>query len=244
MNIDIDIELDIYVDIDTDIDFNMYTRMRLKGCMTGSMNASLTRQVFTSQSIRCFSRGQQQYQQSSAQSQSQTQASAQPSSVEMKSDKSWANDINTNTNTHSISSEVVGMARQIQETSIPPIHIDPSFKKKFKTNLTYDPFDFSQDKLDIEKRVKNAQLKSSTLILNTKETDPFERSGIDPRDLYTMPEILSRFITSAGQILPRSVTGCNAANQKKLGIAIKRSRATGMLSSTHKHARYLPLRNL
>lgn len=154
-----------------------------------------------------------------------------PSNEGMKSTESWGSQDNLS----SITSRMVGMTKQLQDTTEPPVHIDSAFTKKFSAGSTYDPFDFSKDRLDMDKRHRTK---------NATKTDPFEKAGVDPRDLYTMPEILSRFLTSAGQILPRDITGCNSKNQKKLGIAIKRARAAGLLSTTHKSARFLPIRNL
>lgn len=126
------------------------------------------------------------------------------------------------------------MARTIEETNEPPLDISAQFTRRFNFGESYDPFDFSNTKFNMERKAFNQK----------KISDPFERTGIDPRNLYTMPEILSRFVTSTGQILPRAVTGCNAKNQKKLSYAIKTARACGLLSSTHKHGRYLPNRTL
>lgn len=154
----------------------------------------------------------------------------------MKRKDSWAPTNEEGENVNSITNELVGMTRQLQKNNQPPIQIDPSLTKRFESGSTYTPFDFSVDKLLISKQ----EMKKRA----SKIQDPFEKTGIDPRDLYTMPEILSRFVTSAGQILPREVTGCNGKNQKKLGIAIKRARASGLLSTVHKDAKYLPFRIL
>ncbi|CUM47471.1 uncharacterized protein AC631_01225 [Debaryomyces fabryi] len=159
-----------------------------------------------------------------------------PSTPEMKSNESWAG--NESSNNNSVISRVVGMARSLQENTQPPINIAKPFTKKFNLSETYDPFDFSNDKMDIEKRERRQTIPYEKMM------DPFEKAGIDPLDIYTMPEILSRFLSSTGQILPREITGCNAKNQKKLSNAIKRARTCGLLSTVHKHSRYLPTRNM
>ncbi|CUM67787.1 uncharacterized protein PRCAT00005492001 [Priceomyces carsonii] len=164
-----------------------------------------------------------------------------PSSPEMKSNEPWSNERSENATANSkssITSKVVGIARSLQENTQPPINIDSQYTRKFSLGDTYDPFDLSSDKLDIERREARTRANSANRI------DKFDRAGIDPLDLYTMPEILSGFLTSTGQILPREVTGCNAKNQKKLGIAIKRARSCGLLASVHKYSRYLPQRNM
>lgn len=162
-----------------------------------------------------------------------------PSSGEMKSDEEWITSSSSSPPSNSAIFKVVQSARNLQDTSSkdPPLNIIPRFTRRFEPGQTYDPFDFSMDKMAMEQRIRRQQT-------NKNSSDPFERSGIDPLDLYTMPEILSRFLTSTGQILPRDVTGCSGENQKKLGIAIKRARSGGLLSTVHKHARYLPPRNL
>lgn len=46
---------------------------------------------------------------------------------------------------------------------------------------------------------------------------------------YKDTDLLSRFISERGKILPRRVTGTSAKNQRKLTVAIKRSRIMGLL---------------
>ncbi len=46
---------------------------------------------------------------------------------------------------------------------------------------------------------------------------------------YKDVELLKRFISERGKILPRRVTGTGARNQRKLTIAIKRARIMGLL---------------
>lgn len=158
-----------------------------------------------------------------------------PSTPEMKS-TAWASG-----KSDDITDRVVGMARSLQETSKPPVNIAKNFSKNFVAGQIYDPFDFSMNRLDMEDKWNKKRRDVARNYRDGKD-DVFVRCGIDPLDLYLMPEILSRFISSTGQILPREVTGCNSANQKKLGIAVKRARSVGLLSSTHRHARYMPKR--
>ena len=49
---------------------------------------------------------------------------------------------------------------------------------------------------------------------------------IDYKDI----ELLKRFISERGKILPRRVTGTSAKNQRTLTIAIKRARIMGLLA--------------
>ena len=46
---------------------------------------------------------------------------------------------------------------------------------------------------------------------------------------YKDTDLLRRFISERGKILPRRVTGTSAKNQRKLTIAIKRARIMGLL---------------
>ena len=46
---------------------------------------------------------------------------------------------------------------------------------------------------------------------------------------YKQPEVLKRFITDNGKILPRRITGTSAKNQRRLVREIKRARAIGLL---------------
>ena len=46
---------------------------------------------------------------------------------------------------------------------------------------------------------------------------------------YKHPEILRRFITDKGKILPRRITGTSAKNQRRLVQEIKRARALALL---------------
>jgi len=46
---------------------------------------------------------------------------------------------------------------------------------------------------------------------------------------YKRPDVLRRFLTESGKILPRRITGTSAKNQRKLVREIKRARYLGML---------------
>ena len=46
---------------------------------------------------------------------------------------------------------------------------------------------------------------------------------------YKDTELLKRFISERGKILPRRVRGTSAKNQRRLTIAIKRARIMGLL---------------
>jgi len=59
-----------------------------------------------------------------------------------------------------------------------------------------------------------------------KRLSPIKPS--DPID-YKDKELLSRFITERGKILPRRITGLTARQQRDLTIAIKRARLLAIL---------------
>ncbi|MFO0729010.1 MAG: 30S ribosomal protein S18 [Myxococcota bacterium] len=73
-----------------------------------------------------------------------------------------------------------------------------------------------------------------------RKVDPFladKTLQIDWKD----PNLLSRFITERGKIVPRRVSGVTAKNQRKLAKAIKRARHMALLPyGGHR----LPLRSL
>ena len=138
----------------------------------------------------------------------------------------------------SFTHKVIGMTENLQGNNESPLDIDTRFTKRFNMGDSYDPFDFSSDQLDIDNRLKRNNMGKEN------SRDPFERTGINPLNLYTMPSILSKFLSSTGQILSRDITGCSPANQKKLAMAIKRARVCGILSYVHKDSKFLPTRNI
>lgn len=160
-----------------------------------------------------------------------------PSTPQMKS-QAWASGPSGDSD---ITKKVMGMARSVQEKSLPPIVVDRDLVKHFQYASTYNPFDFSMTRVVMESNWHRKNKKPQSRY-NGGKNDIFNKAGIDPRDLYLMPEILSKFITSSGQIMPREVTGCTDSNQKKLGIAIKRARVAGLLSYTGRHGRFMPKR--
>ena len=61
-----------------------------------------------------------------------------------------------------------------------------------------------------------------------RKVDFIAANNIDYID-YKDTDLLRRFISERGKILPRRVTGTSAKNQRKLTIAIKRARIMGLL---------------
>lgn len=61
-----------------------------------------------------------------------------------------------------------------------------------------------------------------------RKVDFIAANHIDYID-YKDVDLLKRFISEKGKILPRRVTGTSAKNQRKLTVAIKRARVMGLL---------------
>ncbi|MBX9690168.1 MAG: 30S ribosomal protein S18 [Candidatus Obscuribacterales bacterium] len=64
-----------------------------------------------------------------------------------------------------------------------------------------------------------------------RKLDPIVANKIDFID-YKDVNLLRKFITENGKVLPRRITGCNAKNQRAITLAIKRARALGILPFT------------
>ncbi|WP_025729158.1 30S ribosomal protein S18 [Atopobacter phocae] len=65
-----------------------------------------------------------------------------------------------------------------------------------------------------------------------RKVDFFTANHIDYID-YKDVELLKRFISEKGKILPRRVTGTGAKHQRPLTMAIKRARIMGLLPFTN-----------
>lgn len=61
-----------------------------------------------------------------------------------------------------------------------------------------------------------------------KKINFFAKNNIEYID-YKDVELLKKFISSNGQILPRRITGTSPKHQRLLAIAIKRARIVGLL---------------
>ena len=66
------------------------------------------------------------------------------------------------------------------------------------------------------------------LFSKKKKQCPFTAAGVRHID-YKDIELLSRFITERGKILPRRITGVSCAHQRMLCSAIKRARYMALL---------------
>jgi small subunit ribosomal protein S18 len=52
---------------------------------------------------------------------------------------------------------------------------------------------------------------------------------------YKKPEILKRFITERGKIIPRRISGANALQQRQICVAVKRARFLALIPSAVSH---------
>ncbi|ATZ16866.1 30S ribosomal protein S18 [Williamsoniiplasma luminosum] len=66
------------------------------------------------------------------------------------------------------------------------------------------------------------------IIKRRKKVNFFAKNNIKYID-YKDLELLKKFISGNGQILPRRVTGTSPKDQRVLALAIKRSRQMGLL---------------
>lgn len=108
------------------------------------------------------------------------------------------------------------------------------FQKNFPIGTTYDPFDFSLAKLNLEKKAFRQ---------GSVQSNGFDRKNLNPLDYYTTPRYLSAYLSSTGKILHRDVTGLSEKNQKRLTVAVHRAINAGLLSSVHKDVALLPHRH-
>lgn len=106
-----------------------------------------------------------------------------------------------------------------------PDSIAPRFWPSINLNSrsTYNPSDMS-----FENRNRGSR------VVRNERTDEFRANNIDPLSLWTNPVILSHYITANGRIKPGYANGVKGSTQRKLAKAIRRCRASGLLSHTHK----------
>ncbi|MDR3615247.1 MAG: 30S ribosomal protein S18 [Candidatus Obscuribacterales bacterium] len=64
-----------------------------------------------------------------------------------------------------------------------------------------------------------------------KKVDPIAANKIEFVD-YKDVNLLRKFLSDTGKILPARITGCSRMNQRMIAAAIKRSRAIGLLPFT------------
>ena len=64
-----------------------------------------------------------------------------------------------------------------------------------------------------------------------------KRSSMDPNDIIDINdiEVLKRFVTEYGKIIPARITGTKARYQRQLSTAIKRARFLALMPYTDQH---------
>lgn len=150
---------------------------------------------------------------------------------------SWAP---ASTTESEITRKVISLTQDLQRAK-PPIAVEKHYLTKTTESRLHGPFDYSMTKLAMDNKEQFRKFDFYKNYTHGRD-DPFDKAGIDPLDLYTMPEVLSKFVSPMGQVYPRERTGCSSRNQKRLGMAIKRAIAAGLMSSTHRAAREMPRR--
>lgn len=63
------------------------------------------------------------------------------------------------------------------------------------------------------------------------------KRSLDPALIidYKKPEVLKRFITDRGKIIPRRISGATQAQQRKITLAVKRARFLALIPSAVSH---------
>jgi small subunit ribosomal protein S18 len=72
---------------------------------------------------------------------------------------------------------------------------------------------------------------------NKKQRPRYRKKVLDTRNLkidYKHPEVLERFISKTGKILPRRMTGATARVQRQIAREIKRARQISLLPYTRR----------
>ncbi len=76
--------------------------------------------------------------------------------------------------------------------------------------------------MPVDREGWKANLPTPFLIMSTTET---KTQTLKPEEIpFTSPQLMSRFITDTGKILPRKYTGFSAKQQRKVTAKIKRAR--------------------
>jgi small subunit ribosomal protein S18 len=64
--------------------------------------------------------------------------------------------------------------------------------------------------------------------IRRKKSDPLI-GGLSASVDYKNTELLSKFLTEKGKIIPRRISGCSAKNQRSLARSIRRARHVGLV---------------
>lgn len=80
---------------------------------------------------------------------------------------------------------------------------------------------------------QSSEKNSSKLFFRKRKGCPISAAGIKEID-YKDPEMLKKFISEGGRMLPSRITNVCAKNQRKLKKAIRRSRIIALLPFVYK----------
>lgn len=127
---------------------------------------------------------------------------------------------------------------KVAENALQVPEISPRFLVQILKNTQYDPFDFTVAKR-LLMQSHSAKRGSQPFGHEFQEgglrkiPDVFQKTGINPLDLYLFGGILLNYVSESGRIYHRDVNvGLNKKTHKRLTKAIKRARAAGILSYT------------
>lgn len=71
----------------------------------------------------------------------------------------------------------------------------------------------------------NSSYADRTHCFMSSETEPKPKKHATPSEIpFSNPEILARYVTDTGKILPRRITGLSAKEQRRVTKTIKRAR--------------------
>jgi small subunit ribosomal protein S18 len=86
------------------------------------------------------------------------------------------------------------------------------------------------------KLVRTIDRSSSKLVFQRNNSSPLSKveSG---KITYKNPELLKRFVSEGGRILPKRITNLSAKNQRRVTQSIKRARFLAILPFSHNTSR-------
>lgn len=115
---------------------------------------------------------------------------------------------------------------ETQEKTQQYLEIDPHVLPRVSnTQTVYEPYDFS-----LKAKYANHN-KEHIAALYPKQKDIFAELHLDPVELWKSPNLLNKYITQNGKIIPGWVNKLKGPSQKRVAKAIRRCRAAGLLST-------------
>lgn len=93
----------------------------------------------------------------------------------------------------------------------------------------YKPWDFSKERRAGPRKIQATYRTSGPSAKASRRFDIFHRLDIDPLHEALNPRLLSGFVSDLGRINPRFKTSLTWKSQRKMGKAIRRAKAIGIL---------------